>query len=124
MRWMWTMVGAALLALLLVGGVGADDAGREPAKARASAQEQRADVLTHALDVLRVRMEARVQAAEVLRELGRLDEALEVLRSIDGVYEKGLKRIETLLDGDSRARRAGGGPDKITDVCVVKNRGR
>jgi hypothetical protein len=71
---------------LLVPAVHADDG--ESARERAAAA---------AFEALRTAMEARLQTAEALFEMGRSAEALEVLRSVDDLWERDLARIEALL---------------------------
>ncbi|MHC5009429.1 MAG: prenyltransferase/squalene oxidase repeat-containing protein [Planctomycetota bacterium] len=51
-----------------------------------------------AFRLLRVRLEARLETARLLRELGRYEEALAMLRSVDGVYEEELTRLQRLLE--------------------------
>ncbi len=95
MRWTpWIML-VALFFLLAAGGPGAaagDDAGRGEARA-----EARAQVLVRALDLLRIRMEARLGEAEALKAMGRFEEALAGYRSLDGLHAEGLARIEDWL---------------------------
>jgi len=94
MRWIRWFVVAGLLVVLAGGGPGAaagEDEETEPAA------EAQATVLGQALDLLRLRLEARIGRAEALKALGRLEEALAAYESVDEIYAEGVDRIERWL---------------------------
>lgn len=53
--------------------------------------------LVQDLDLLELRLRARLGRAETLRALGRLEEALEAFESVDALYEEELARLESRL---------------------------
>ena len=85
-----------VLVVLVMVGVGAAGVRAEEEDDGLSSRRQAYDA---AFRLLRIRLEARLEAARVLRDLRRYDEALEMLRGIDGLYEEELARLQQLLDG-------------------------
>jgi hypothetical protein len=78
-----------ILALfVLVPGVSADEGEGGPATA---------GVAERALEVLELRMEARLKEGALLGGAGRTEEALEAYRSVGEIYERGMERIRELV---------------------------
>ncbi|MFV1958587.1 MAG: hypothetical protein ACC662_04145, partial [Planctomycetota bacterium] len=82
--------------ILMLGGAGAL-AGGEKGPAVAPGADARLAVLGKALDVLALRMKARIQVGDTLRVLGRVDEALETYEGIERLYAEGLAHLQALL---------------------------
>jgi hypothetical protein len=83
------LLGPGLLVLLLVApwALAGDGGASSPTSA----------VAEKALEVLRVRMEARIHQGDALAKAGRTEEALEAYRSVERLYDEGMRRVEKLL---------------------------
>ncbi len=85
------------LVLVLGAGLGAGPVGADEGAELDEARARQLEVMEEALSVLQLRIQARLEAADTLRDLGRLDEALEAYREIDAVYVQGMAAVRALL---------------------------
>jgi len=125
-RWriQWFLGGLLLLLLASGSAIQADEGPADARRARArnadarnadarNADARNADARSHALvemlGLLRLRMEARLKQADILSRAGRLEEALEVLRGVETLYERSLEqmhaRLARLTGGTERPQR-------------------
>ncbi|MHC5010559.1 MAG: prenyltransferase/squalene oxidase repeat-containing protein [Planctomycetota bacterium] len=103
MKWTrWIVVGVLAFSL----GSGALLAGDDEASGE---EGSRAEVVSQALAVIRARIEARLEEAETLRQMGRQAEALEVLRSVERIHQEGMAWVDSLLPRLGAEGAAGGG---------------
>jgi hypothetical protein len=110
-----TCLRAVVLTVLLVVGSRRAARGEEPTPKPPATRES---VLEAGLQALRVRMEARMKEVEILREQGKTESALLVLREVEAMYPEAVENLRRLVDGADRAprRRPADGSD-LLDEC-------
>ncbi len=94
----WVPILFLAIALGVPSGVRADD-GADGGGLAPGAGVPRTDALTRGLEVLHVRMQAKLGVADTLRAEGRLEEALQAYREVDAIYTQGITRLEAMLAG-------------------------